>query len=650
MVPATTLLFVLIFATASFAAGAQSESDRTPAEVSVRVRDAHSGQAVTGSIRIGPAAASRRPLAIDAPGYRPLTTTLGVGGVSGPVTIWLDRLEPDVVCAAAQNRVRAQPGRLLVHGHVVDDRGRAVAGASISLTGTDSGATTDEHGRFELESQVVDVAFGELPSTGDLRASRAGFADHIRRGMLLTGGATHLIVELRSGTGEREVDARHKMLRLAELPLQQTTDVPRAVVAPAAPRGPGRAATFREPPATIRVGTNCVCKVCTGVDVMSLETYVKRGMNDEWIASWSQDSLRAGSVPYRSYGVWHVENPIDPAFDICSTTCCQVNDPDTHSNTNLAADRTPGIMLEQAGVIFRAEYSAENNGWDDPNDGLSCSNLDLCGNGLAGSPSTGWPCLLDGFGSGHGCFGHGRGMCQWGSQRWATSGGRLWNWTVDHYYNDNDAPLGLRSAYMTSPLAIDGVVGTPAAVQAGQATTLQLDARNLASLPHTKISIGASLWSAATGFISDSSGDTAVVLAPGDNSVSRPFAVPAGTPDGFYDLIVALWLDVDENVAISPDDFAAADFTTNAGIEVCSDPLDVGDTLRVDRGSGDVASLSWSAAPGGTGYTVYRASAPDGSFAAIATGVATMFDDAGDAGVLAFYKVTTTNGCGESDL
>src|SRR5262249_17560979 len=146
-------------------------------------------------------------------------------------------------------------------------------------------------------------------------------------------------------------------------------------------------------------------------------------------------------------------------YDICSTACCQVNDPDTSASTNLAVDRTAGILLSRAGDIFRSEYSAENNNF---NCGLpACSNrFCTCGNGAAGSPGASWPCVDDSVDAGRNCSGHGRGMCQWGTQRFAQTG-RLWNWIEDHYYNNNGAPAGVRSAYMTSPTDINYAFAYP---------------------------------------------------------------------------------------------------------------------------------------------------------------------------------------------
>jgi hypothetical protein len=89
--------------------------------------------------------------------------------------------------------------------------------------------------------------------------------------------------------------------------------------------------------------------------------------------------------------------------------------------------------------VVKAEYSAEVNALRC--EGVGCANLDLsCADGAAGSPDAGWPCLDDdhGFDSGPGrcCYGHGRGMCQYGTEAWSERG---WSWPriVNHYYNDD---------------------------------------------------------------------------------------------------------------------------------------------------------------------------------------------------------------------
>ncbi|MGO4781936.1 hypothetical protein AB4084_41255, partial [Lysobacter sp. 2RAB21] len=60
------------------------------------------------------------------------------------------------------------------------------------------------------------------------------------------------------------------------------------------------------------------------------------------------------------------------------------------------------------------------------------------------------PCLSDEVGRGRGCFGHGRGMSQWGTQRWAASNGRDWRWIANHYFNANNNPGGQRNAFLAN--------------------------------------------------------------------------------------------------------------------------------------------------------------------------------------------------------
>jgi hypothetical protein len=301
-------------------------------------------------------------------------------------------------------------------------------------------------------------------------------------------------------------------------------------------------------------------------------------------------------------------------YDICSTACCQVNDTDTSNGTNLATDRTAGYMLERNGSVFRAEYSAENNAWDDPNDGLSCANVDLsCGDGFAGSPAASWPCLTDPEGTGHGCFGHGRGACQWGTQRWATAEGKRWNWIVDHYYNDNGAGSGLRTSRLTTPMTVAMPAPSATEVAPGQTFSLSSTATSAAEVAHTHVLLGASLSSAATGDISDPPRDVLVTLAPGANEVSRSFVVPAATPNGVFDLLVALYDDVDENGAIGSNDVALHLATRAAALRVCGpvaaaisgrDQVPVGLQARLEATAG-FASYQWfqddSSIPGATG-------------------------------------------------
>jgi len=185
-------------------------------------------------------------------------------------------------------------------------------------------------------------------------------------------------------------------------------------------------------PSLIRVGINCDCNDCQDVILMNLEIYVQRGLNDEWIASWHEESLKAGSLPYRTYGAYYVFHPIDENYDISNTACKQVWDDDYATSCYLAARATRGKYLETpGGAIAFSEYSAENNCLN-PSSSYPCS----CGDGYAGN-GTDWPCIEDTVCRGYERYGHGRGMCQWGSSRWADAG-REHTWIADHYYNPGD--------------------------------------------------------------------------------------------------------------------------------------------------------------------------------------------------------------------
>ena len=193
-------------------------------------------------------------------------------------------------------------------------------------------------------------------------------------------------------------------------------------------------------PNSIRVGSNCPSGKfsCTTFNVYSLDTYVGTGLDDEWISSWNVESLKAGAIAFRSYGVYHVYHPLTANYDICNTTSCQVHDPtDSSSRTISATDNTTGLIVTDSSGNnpFFAEYAAENND-------------SACADGFTGSPSANWACMSDAVDAGQTFNGHGRGMCQWGTQRWAINQGRDYVWIVNHYYNNNGSPSGARSGVL----------------------------------------------------------------------------------------------------------------------------------------------------------------------------------------------------------
>jgi len=285
----------------------------------------------------------------------------------------------------------------------------------------------------------------ELPGSDNLVVDREGFKTYHRAQVTIAAGATHFIIDLMRGEGMAEQIDTHKLM-LSPQELRDTQTAPPAIDPPP-PDGLGAGDGVSRPlaltvPASIRVGSNCPSKTsCTTFNVYNLDTYVKNGLDDEWISSWNAESLKAGAIAYRSYGVYHVYHPLTANYDICNTTSCQVNDPtDSSTRTNSATDNTSGMIVvaSNGNNPFFAEYAAENND-------------NFCADGFTGSPSANWPCMSDPVDAGQAFNGHGRGMCQWGTQRWAVNQARDYVWIVNHYYNNDGSPSGARTGLLQFP-------------------------------------------------------------------------------------------------------------------------------------------------------------------------------------------------------
>jgi hypothetical protein len=500
--------------------------------------------------------ADRADLSIEGPhalvarvdGYQPLRTILRPATAENEGwTLLLDPIEPP------EPKVASAPGYLRIEGWVHDHESlEAVGDVRVAAAGGSAFAITGPDGRFAFDIPAPRIEDG-VPKPLTVIASAPGYPDWRRSGLLADDGRLRLQVAL----GTRSPSADGHRQQMAQPVWPEARPQGRRDASPL----PGLRAD--QPPGSITVGfgdAGCSVPCCTGncshSCVMSLEHYVRRGLGDEWIASWEHDALAAGAVAYRSYGAWHVRNPpAHGAYDICSSACCQANDPDTHGATDQAAAATAGLMLIREKAIFRSEYSAQNNCLSGS---ASCTNSDLsCGDGFAGSPATGWPCLADPVGTGRDCFGHGRGMSQWGNHFWTqASPPRNWHWQLDHYYNDHGDGSGLRTAVISRVLSITGASTPAGALAPGQSFTIELDADNLAAAVHENVLIGASLRRGSDPFIDDPANDRLVQLPSGPSSTSRAFDLPPDSPTGEYALWLALWLDVDRDGAISSEDLS----------------------------------------------------------------------------------------------
>ncbi|OYW04974.1 MAG: hypothetical protein B7X11_02350, partial [Acidobacteria bacterium 37-65-4] len=170
---------------------------------------------------------------------------------------------------------------------------------------------------------------------------------------------------------------------------------------------------------------------------------------------------------------------------------------------------------------------------------------------------------------------------------WASSPqNELWNWITNHYYNNNGSGSGSRTAYITSPVTMSSFSPSPSTVAAGGTFTINVTAVNSAGLAHSQVMIGASLYSSATGWISDPAHDAKVSLPVGTDGVSRLFTVPAGTAPGTYDLVVALWYDTDGDDAITGSDLPLLSSTASGAVTVVACGSDASFDWRADFYSG----------------------------------------------------------------
>lgn len=459
IVARSVFLAALVFGLASQASPQTAASGR----LEIFVRDSRTGFAVSAreapvsvgggtSVRVSTTAAGRSQYELSAgdhevevaePSHKALRTYVHIEPQSPlSVTIWLEpknipnELRDDIVAA------KLRKGYTLIHGHVVNmTNGGPLAGARIHLENSAVETWSDSQGYFLLYAQAPAVNEAEeIPPADILVAEAPGHKTYRLDNILLAEGDAHYIVDMEAGSGTIEQDRGHKMTRSPEELAGAQPSLPNMLLAaPSFPRSQQNISSVTVPD-SIRVGFNCTCRTCSTVSVYPLDEYVRLGLDDEWIASWRADSLRAGAVAYRSYGVYHVYHPVNPNYDICSTTCCQVNNPLTSSSsTDRATADTSGVIVVDSTRTnpFFAEYAAENN---DHN----------CPDGEVGD-AAGWPCMSDPVDLGRPFNGHGRGMCQWGTQRWSLNQQKEWVWITDHYYNNNGSPAGLRSGVIQWP-------------------------------------------------------------------------------------------------------------------------------------------------------------------------------------------------------
>ena len=374
-------------------------------------------------------------------GYTSLSTSF-TGGPDDSVYADINLDVTGTARIATNNSPLLTPANQMVLTGYVRDADLNMALSGVQVKAGNYTTTTNASGFFSITVPADAVAPGKTPATISIQSTKTGYvansiknlyaiADTYEMQIALTSVASPRAMALASS--EDLVMRRHGLFdkTIAE---QMEFVRPTTTVATANARQESTATTTAvlAVPTTIRVATSCACATCSSprVQVMSLESYVQTGVDDEWVSSWNAASLQAGTVAYRSRGAWFVQHPAATNYDLSAAACHQTWQTDRATSVKNAAIATAGIVLIKNGAIYKAEYCAESN-----NSG--------CGDGFSGT-GTDYACFADARCVGKTKNGHGRGMCQWGSSYWGTD--QTYTWILNHYYNPDTAAIQTNAA------------------------------------------------------------------------------------------------------------------------------------------------------------------------------------------------------------
>ena len=450
-----------------------------------------------------------------APGYQELSTRFQIMlAETLQVELKMERLPTAGAPKKSANETELPANIARISGYVTDaTSGKPLAGVSVIVGETGKAVESDKGGFYSLDVPVSSEE-GDRGKKITLAFTYDGYKKNLAQKYLVSGDQ-NMNVALERGDGETSSnETQGARTDKPDLPSPNpAADQPQPLKKKAATSTP-----YLVPPTSIRVGTTCGSSrtSCRNVQVMTFESYVAGGLGDEWISSWNLHALRAGAIAFRSYAAAFTKSPATANYDICASTYCQVWDADQDARSAQAATETAGMLMEKNGATAGTEYSAENN-----NKG--------CGNGYAGAGGTS-PCIADAPCTGSPGNGHGRGMCQWGTSRWATQG-KEWNWITDHYYS----PVGNK---ISSPIKIVSVASTSASANVGGTLALATAFHN-ASLGRSDITATATLTLSGNPQVAVVS-KFSVTVGPKDDTLHSQFQLPSDMQPGDYDLTLAL--------------------------------------------------------------------------------------------------------------
>ncbi|MBI5475033.1 MAG: T9SS type A sorting domain-containing protein [Ignavibacteriae bacterium] len=499
-------------------------------------------------------------VAIEADGFRSISSHIEVeANAQSSYEFFLDPLIAPAELRAIDTQRRNDA--TLVLGYVVDrTSGVPLKNVTIRIAGG-AEIQTDERGFFQTSLPINS-------STPHLSFAKSGYITERRMNIeTWPGGDWIFTIRLQPGFGTNIIDESKDHKQSSESPIDTcaTCETENTISSPPL-------LTTVLLPASIRVGRSCTGTSCTTVEVYSLDTYCKHVLPAEWYSCWGSlsngmNSLQAGAVSIRSYGLWYVYNPLRSNYDICDNTSCQVFGSATSTNANNAVDATTRYIVLNGTSVARAEYAAENN-----NKG--------CGDGFTGT-GTSWPCIADQVCAGQTPNGHGRGVCQWGTVRWANGtrvttaspcaqgtshglGTLTWQQILGHYYPTYVLTQGATATIDSIRLSQSVVAqGSTFSIQYSVTTTDDMSLILAASIAPT----------GASSFVSDPPRDLKASFFAGGGSVSRNFVVSVSQDTGVYDLLVAVWHDKNNNNIIDTGDFVVHSKQYNAALTISVLPV-----------------------------------------------------------------------------
>ncbi|MFO0794735.1 MAG: SpoIID/LytB domain-containing protein, partial [Candidatus Brocadiaceae bacterium] len=297
----------------------------------------------------------------EAAGYRSMAVNFTVNNKSPRIiSVYLDPLETPPELNPEFIASLHRPDATVIIGFVVDDNnGMPIADVQVGQNGDNSCTKTNDRGFFILNMPFPPYYEG-IP-VADIGFQKEGYRTELRKYVELMPNTDWVYrIRLKRGKGKKVIDERAYRRRDIKNGFKEDVHVQDENEATQNTEGDMQQKICRENqetplmtiPHTIRVGTNCSSSTsCTSVAVYSLDTYVKYVLPAEWYSCWGalangMDSLKAGAVAIRSYGVYYVRNPIDVYhYDICDTTSCQVLGNVQSTTANNAVDQTSGYVL-----------------------------------------------------------------------------------------------------------------------------------------------------------------------------------------------------------------------------------------------------------------------------------------------------------------